>query len=320
MTSKKPELKWVNPREAIWGFHVHQELPKEQFGKSLVIQENCSAFLKKNGIEISANASFTPGYGPHLAYMWELRVEEKPKNILEQLGLAISFMAINRFGLSAYIHPLTHDDSLEDDLETEGRDNQNNTLWFSYRVDQKLDFFFHPPRTADGKVVDTRTKRVMSQEQKDEEYKNNQGLKASDFLDPFKIIQRGFHIHMDYKDDEAPIATQIYDNFLSFLESEGIKPTSHCYYKPGENGPHIQGGWEVKFETTDPKVFTNIGIAVSWLMCNRQGISIFMHPVTWQEGQHRLEYNAHDQYAMFIGDLVPLDLTFFTKNIPNFKK
>ena len=45
-------------------------------------------------------------------------------------------MAINRFGLSAYIHPLMQDPTLPEEigLAVEGRDNQANALWFGYRV------------------------------------------------------------------------------------------------------------------------------------------------------------------------------------------
>ena len=315
-TTLKDKLNWQNPREKLWGVHVHQELPKEEFAKALVIQQKTAEFLEKHRIAITAQDAFKPGYGPHLAYMWELRVEEKADNVLEQLGLALSFLAVNRFGLSGYIHPLTHDDTVEDDLETEGRDNQNNTLWFDYRVKQNLDFFFHPPRDADNKLIDTRTPKVMSDAEKQAFLKEGEALlKSEDFLDPFVEIKNGFHIHMDYTLEEETTAKEVFERFVAYLKQESITPTSADFYAPKENGPHIQGGWEVKFETADPKVFTHIGIAMAWLMVNRQNLPVFLHPVTWEEGDHESEYHAHDAYAMFIGDLPPLDLTFFTDKI-----
>lgn len=140
MNNLKP-ITWHNPLDKIWGFHIHQELPLEDFDKALVIQKNCTEFLEKNKILVDVNAAFKPGYGPHLNYMWELRVESETENLFEKLGLAISYMCINRFGLSAFIHPLMHDRSLPEDLVTEGQENQTNTLWFSHQVTQNQDFF-----------------------------------------------------------------------------------------------------------------------------------------------------------------------------------
>src|SRR5690606_31367777 len=130
-----------------WGFHVHQELPEQDFRKALVIQQAAKAAFTQRSIPIDAEDAVKPGYGPHLAHMWELRVESAKDNIFEKLGYAISWMAINRFGLSAYIHPLMHNPSLPDleSLAMEGRDNQTNTIWFGYQVPQHQDFFFHPP-------------------------------------------------------------------------------------------------------------------------------------------------------------------------------
>ena len=101
-------IEWVNPRQKIWGFHVHQELPFADFAKALVIQEQCANFFRVHGIPIDADEALEPGYGPHLNYMWELRVESAKEAILEKMGLAIAFMAVNRCDLSAYLHPLMH--------------------------------------------------------------------------------------------------------------------------------------------------------------------------------------------------------------------
>ena len=86
-------------------------------------------------------------------------------------------------------------------------------------------------------------------------------------------------------------------------------------YKERENGPHLQRGWEVKFETPNQSILKNIGIAIGWLMCNRQGLPLFIHPVTWQEGDHKEELNAHQNYAFFIDKLPELWLDFFSNKI-----
>lgn len=313
------QIEWHNPREKIWGFHVHQELPLGDFTKSLVIQRECADYFKCNDIPVDSSDAIMPGYGPHVEYMWELRVESADRwNVAEKMGMAISYMAVNRFGLSAYIHPLMQDPALPEEmaLEVEGRDNQANALWFSYRVPQHQDFFFNPPKDKDNKLIDTRTSRVMSMQERNKLFEIGKSqLQQQLFHDPVKKIIRGFHIHLDYFIEEEDLALTIFDKFIVYLVSENLRPTSTRLYGEGENGPHIQRGWEVKFETQDSTIIARIGIAIAWLMCNRQGFSIFMHPVTWHEGDYREELKAHENYSFFIGDLPELDLTFFSNKI-----
>lgn len=314
MTDQIKKLKWLDPRQKLWGFHVHQELPIETFSKAMVIQRQCAAFLGHHNSPIDASDAIKPGYGPHLEYMWELRVESLKEDVLEKLGLAISYMAINRFLLGAYIHPLMHDISLspESALIAEGEENQVNALWFSDRVPQNQQFFFNPPKDNNNTIVDTRTSRIMSEIEKSKLLAIGEThLKTSAFQDPFLTIVRGFHIHMDYKTEEEALALTVFDQFLVYLLGERLRPTSTRLYDPGENGPHILGGWEVKFETRDQMIISRIGIAIGWLMCNRQGLSVFMHPVTWNEGDFSEELKAHKEYAFFLGQLPALNLGFF---------
>lgn len=308
------ETTWHDPQEKIWGFHVHQELPLEDFTSALVIQKKCAEFLKKSNIPIDNDDSIKPGYGPHLDYMWELRVESANDHVLEKMGLAISYMAVNRFRLSAYIHPLMQDASLseEEALAAEGRDNQTNALWFSYRISQNQDFFFNPPKDEHNQILDTRTPRILQQEEKDQLIaKGISKINDQYFKEPSEVILNGFHIHMDFEAKDEVLALSIFDHFLVYLLDKNLRPTSTRLYGPRENGPHILRGWEVKFETSDKSILSRIGIAIGWLMCNRQGLSVFMHPVTWQEGNNQEELNAHKSYSFFLGNLPDLDLNFF---------
>ncbi len=301
-----------NPFEKIWGFHIHQELSDDAFPKALVIQERCSDYLRSKNIQIDAEEAFYPGYGPHLNFMWELRVESGSDLVLENLGLAISYMAVNRFGMSGYIHPLMHNRESEDDLASEGRLNQANILWFGNRVDQVQDFFFNPSRDRDLKLVDTRTPKIMSTSEKLPLLeKGKTQLTETKFRLPEQVILKGFHIHMDYLLPEENQALVVFDEFIKFLLEMGIRPTSTRLYDKLENGPHVQAGWEVKFELFGHQVLKQIGIAVGWLMCNRHGLPVFLHPVTWRPADFNEEYLAHSQYGMFMGSLPELDLSFF---------
>lgn len=311
-------IRWKDPKKSIWGFHVHQELPINDFPKALVIQKKCADFLHENNISIDAADCIKPGYGPHIDYMWELRVESQKEYVLEKMGLSISYMAINRFGLSGYIHPLMHDPELPEEkaLAQEGNHNQKNAIWFTHRVAQKQEFFFNPPKDESQKIIDTRTPRIMEKNEMAGLYeKGLREMQANHFQDPAKTIIHGFHIHLDYDVEDEELGLEIFKQFNRYLYEINMLPTSTRLYKEKENGPHLQRGWEVKFETSDPNILKNIGIAMGWLMCNRQGLSVFIHPVTWEEGDHLEELNAHKNYAFFLGNLPELDLSFFEKKI-----
>ena len=311
-------IEWINPRQKIWGFHVHQELPFADFAKALVIQEQCAHFFRAQHIPIDADEALAPGYGPHLNYLWELRVESANSEVLEKMGLAIAFMAVNRCGLSAYLHPLMHDPSLPEiaALAAEGRESQANTVWFTHKVAQNRDFFFHPPLDTNQKIMDTRSCRILINTEIEHLIdRGNQQLAKTPFFDPFQLIVNGFHIHVDFTPEKQPLAELVFAAFMAFLNQEQLIPSSTRWYAEGENGPHLQRGFEVKFTTNDRNMLARIGIAIGWLMCNRQGLAIFMHPVTWEEGDHTEELYAHQHYSFFIDAMPPLNLGFFSDKI-----
>lgn len=135
--------------------------------------------------------------------------------------------------------------------------------------------------------------------------------------DPRDTLTRGFHIHLDFIDEQETLALAIFDRFLSYLLSEDLRPTSTRLYAPGENGPHVQRGWEVKFETRDPRILDRIGIAIAWLMCNRQNLSVFIHAVSWEEGDIAEELKAHERYSFSLGNSPELNLNFFSDQLDN---
>ena len=138
------------------------------------------------------------------------------------------------------------------------------------------------------------------------------------FKAPSQTIINGFHIHMDFSAENEALVLTVFDKLITFLLSENLRPTSTRLYAPRENGPHVLGGWEVKFETNDQSILSEIGIPIGWLMCNRQGLPVFIHPVTWTEGDYREELQAHEKYSFFLGNMPELDLSFFSNKIPNY--
>eukprot|EP00386_Alphamonas_edax_P005456 GDKI01017580.1.p2 GENE.GDKI01017580.1~~GDKI01017580.1.p2 ORF type:complete len:351 (-),score=121.43 GDKI01017580.1:53-1063(-) len=317
-TTKK--LVFVDPLETIWGFHVHQEVDAKDFGTALLTQQGCREYLEARGVKIDASDATHPGYGPHLNEMWELRVETHPDRLgtLQQLGAAVAFMATNRGPLPAYIHATMHDESLPviEQLRQEGETNQANTIWFGQKIPQMQEFFFNPPLDKEGKVVDTRTPRVYTQAQLEAAKSGAMHPLAASggvFVDPKHVLTGGFHLHLDYTPEQRDTAMHVFDAFVIYLLKHNMRFTSTRLYGERDNGPHLSAGWEVKFEMTNSDIVDRIGLAIGWLMCNRQGMNVFMHGVSWEDGDFDEELKAHEQYAFFIGAMPPMDLQFFVR-------
>ena len=316
-------LVWTNPEDRVWGFHVHQEVPEADLPLSLVVQTQAKRYLSTRGVRVDHEDVIRPGYGPHLDNMWELRVESiaEREDVLRHLGASIGFIALNRGLLPAYVHPLMHDPTLPDveQLRQEGETNQREAIWFGKRVAQQQDFFFNPPLGPDGRVVDTRTSRLYSEAEKEAILAQGTaqaaalGKSVETYDDPAGRV-RGYHIHLDYLPGEEEKAFAVFDHFIAYLLARKLRPSSTRIYAPKENGPHNQAGWEVKFEfpELDPAKTTEIiGIPIAWLMCNRQGMTVFLHCVAWVEGDLPEELRSHTDYSFFLGDLPSLDMGFF---------
>eukprot|EP01060_Flectonema_neradi_P001760 TRINITY_DN1109_c0_g3_i1.p1 TRINITY_DN1109_c0_g3~~TRINITY_DN1109_c0_g3_i1.p1 ORF type:complete len:325 (+),score=66.74 TRINITY_DN1109_c0_g3_i1:57-1031(+) len=296
----------------VWGFHVHMELPGEEFQKSLLVQDACREYLEGREVKIDAMDVMKKGYGPHLEEMWELRVETQKDNVLGHLGHIIAFMAVNRGQLPAYIHPVMHDVTLPgiQQLKQEGETNQQQSLWFGVKVDQLQDFFFNPPLTENGDIVDTRSSRIYTED----EIKNSkqQGLESllaerstritrSQWatVDPVDVVH-GFHFHAEFSPETSEKALQLQARFLAFLKSNDVVPTSTDVHKAGDYLPLKNACWVVKLESDD--CFSIFGEAIAWCMCNRGDIPLYFLCKTW-EGQN-VDYEtlvaAHQNNSLFL--------------------
>ena len=295
-------MEWIDPKERIWGFHCHQELPFEQFPDALVIQQQCARYLAENGIDCTS-AAFLPGYGPHLLNMWELRVETASTGVLQKLGLAASFLTVNRFGLSGHIHPLMHDAGMDDDLKIEGVFNQPNALWFGYKVEQNQNFFFEPPRDNQGRVEDTRSPRILSQSQIVEIAARATPSLA--FRDPANVIKDGFTVSVDFGDSgkEKTLALEVCDAFLSYIAADGLRVSETNVFTSGQRCGLPNGGWEVQLDGSNENTISEVGVSISWLMCNRNGLNVSLCPRIRSTGSPETDdANSRSQYGSFVGN------------------
>jgi aromatic ring-cleaving dioxygenase len=100
---------------------------------------------------------------------------------------------------------------------------------------------------------------------------------------------KGYHAHVYYNAETKPVAAQLRDTLIGKFKVEGGALSDE------PRGPHPISQFNVIFETPE---FQNI---VPWLMLNREGLDILVHPLTDSS------YNDHTAYAMWLGEPVALN-------------
>jgi aromatic ring-cleaving dioxygenase len=100
----------------------------------------------------------------------------------------------------------------------------------------------------------------------------------------------GYHVHIYYDGATEQQATNLHDRMVAEFQA---KPSRPPYV--GIAGPHPVGQRAVIFS---PKTFT--AEVVPWLMFNRQGLSILIHPLSDDE------YEAHTTHAVWFGEPIAL--------------
>ena len=100
----------------------------------------------------------------------------------------------------------------------------------------------------------------------------------------------GYHAHVYYDTATKPaaqrLAEQIGNKFSVKLGG----------FRDGLIGPHPIANLQIIFTTAE---FQNV---VPWLMLNREGLDILIHPLTDNS------VDDHSRYALWLGNLVPLRL------------
>lgn len=100
----------------------------------------------------------------------------------------------------------------------------------------------------------------------------------------------GFHVHVYFDKETKDIARHLYQE----LVEQGFKP-GRVHEKP--MGPHTKPMFYV------PVTNEEFGIIVPFLMLNREGLSVLVHPTTNDD------IADHTEYPIWMGPQVPLDLT-----------
>lgn len=100
----------------------------------------------------------------------------------------------------------------------------------------------------------------------------------------------GYHAHIYYdadsKERAAALRARIEENFTIEMGRWHDRPV----------GPHLRWSYQVAFE---PNIFATL---VPWLALNRDGLVIFLHPLTGDD------IADHDTFAIWMGEKGDLNL------------
>jgi aromatic ring-cleaving dioxygenase len=101
---------------------------------------------------------------------------------------------------------------------------------------------------------------------------------------------RGYHGHVYYKPETRPHAERLQEQIVATLGVEARELSDE------PRGPHPAPQFRFTFATAQ---FENV---VPWLMLNRQGLDVLVHPLTDNS------YDDHSRYAVWLGTPVLLRL------------
>jgi aromatic ring-cleaving dioxygenase len=99
---------------------------------------------------------------------------------------------------------------------------------------------------------------------------------------------KGYHAHVYYNAETKPKAAALRETLLGKFKVEAGG------FSDAPQGPHPISQFNIIFETPE---FDSV---VPWLMLNRDGLDVLVHPLTDSS------YNDHTDYAMWLGTPVAL--------------
>lgn len=106
---------------------------------------------------------------------------------------------------------------------------------------------------------------------------------------------RGYHAHVYYDPDSREAAARLRNAIESTFRVEMGR------WRDEPVGPHPQSMYQVKFPADE---FSRL---VPWLMLNRSGLTILVHPETGDD------YTDHAENALWLGAKLPLRLDFMKR-------
>ncbi len=106
---------------------------------------------------------------------------------------------------------------------------------------------------------------------------------------------RDYHAHIYFDADSRETARAVREEIEANFDIEMGR------FHEKLVGPHPRWSYQVKFR---PAEFAAL---VPWLMQNRRGLTVFLHPNTGRD------LEDHRDWPIWMGELLPLDLAIFEK-------
>lgn len=126
-------------------------------------------------------------------------------------------------------------------------------------------------------------------------------------LTPKDHVTGGYDVHAYFNMEDQEHAYQVYEDFLAFLNEKQIAIASSGFYlKIFERSPHPKPMWEVDFKQQD-HLFEKMGLAITWLMLNRERLSVLVHPNT-DKRTRESKIRDHTIYTLWMGPSVDLNV------------
>jgi DOPA 4,5-dioxygenase len=101
----------------------------------------------------------------------------------------------------------------------------------------------------------------------------------------------GYHAHVYYDADSKPRAARVREAVEQHFE------VAMGRWRDQPVGPHPTGSYQIAFA---PGLFAQI---VPWLALNRDGLTVFLHPITGDD------VPDHRDYAIWMGEQQAIDLS-----------
>ena len=109
---------------------------------------------------------------------------------------------------------------------------------------------------------------------------------------------KGYHAHVYFDAATRSVAERLRDTLVGTF---AVEPGA---FADAPRGPHPVPQFNIIFELPEfPKI-------VPWLMLNREGLDVLVHPLT------QSNYDDHTRYALWLGTPVALKLERLSANLP----
>jgi aromatic ring-cleaving dioxygenase len=128
---------------------------------------------------------------------------------------------------------------------------------------------------------------------------------------PSDWIQDGYDVHVVYTAPHRDEAHALHRAFLAYLDAEGIPYTRPSIFEDPV-GPWPTSMWQVLLKNTDPAAIErDLGRCVAWMMLNRGGLSVMIHPNTIADAAFGGHLADHSASMLWMGEPQVLKLDIF---------